>query len=51
MKFEEGGTVSGAGQITRADGTVEEFVLTLDPLTKAQADQLNEKHSDVSEEK
>jgi hypothetical protein len=38
----EGGTVTGTGQVIRADGTVIDVILTSDPLTKEQAQQINE---------
>ncbi len=42
MAYAEGGTVRGKGQIIRKDGTVVDFELTSDPLTKEQAEQLNQ---------
>jgi hypothetical protein len=37
-----GGTVSGAATVTKADGTVIELILTSDPLTQEQIQQLEE---------
>lgn len=41
--FAPGGTVSGKGRVIRKSGEVVEFILTSEPLTQAQADELNKK--------
>ena len=38
----EGGIVEGKGQVIRKDGTVEEFTLKSEPLTKEQAEAINQ---------
>ena len=41
--FAQGGIIHGEGQVIRKDGTVVDFILTSDPLTEAEAEQLNSK--------
>ena len=46
MIISQGGTVTGKGFITRANGDKEEFTLTSKPLTKEQAEQLEKQNGD-----
>lgn len=45
----QGGIVEGKGQVIRKDGTVEEFTLKSDPLTKEQADAINQSNLKIEE--
>ena len=44
-----GGTVEGKGQVVRADGTVVEFTLKSDPLSKEQAEAINHSNLEIEE--
>ena len=46
-----GGTVEGKGQIIRKDGTVEEITLKSDPLTKEQAEAINQSNLEIEEKR
>jgi len=45
----QGGTVEGKGTVIRKDGTVEEFTIISDPLTKEQADAINQSNLDTED--
>jgi len=44
--FAAGGIIEGKGQIIRKDGTVQDFIVTSDPLTPEQAEALNNSSED-----
>jgi len=42
----EGAVIEGKGQVIRKDGTVIDITLTSDPLTKEQAESINQQEKD-----